>query len=130
MDVCRIFDGLPPKVPKTIRRKKKKAVKADDKEEEEEWEDFTGQRIVFVLGKSYSTRVRRLVWQTHVRNGLRKVALYYISICGIYAIINVTYDSIIAFHATIKLALTLTSVTSGSWRKLVLAHTSLTVTLT
>ena len=52
-EVCEIFGALPPKEVRTIRRKKKKqaAVTEDEEEEEEEWEDFSGQRIIFVLGE-------------------------------------------------------------------------------
>ena len=52
-EVCEIFGALPPKEVRKIRRKKKKqaAVTEDEEEEEEEWEDFSGQRIIFVLGE-------------------------------------------------------------------------------
>ena len=47
-DVRTLFGALPPKEVKQIKRKKKK-VAAD--EEEYEFVEFSGQRIVFVLGK-------------------------------------------------------------------------------
>lgn len=48
-DVRSLFGALPPKEVKKIKRKKKKAEAKGD-EEEEEWIEFSGQRIVFVLG--------------------------------------------------------------------------------
>ena len=49
-DVRALFGALPPKEVKKIRRRKKKVV-ATEEEEEEEWIEFSGQRIVFVLGE-------------------------------------------------------------------------------
>ena len=50
-DVRSLFGALPPKEVKKIKRKKKKAeAKEKGDEEEEEWIEFSGQRIVFVLG--------------------------------------------------------------------------------
>ena len=52
-DVRALFGALPPKEARKIKRKKKKvaANKVEEEEEEEEWVEFSGQRIVFVLGK-------------------------------------------------------------------------------
>ena len=49
-DVRALFGALPPKEVQKVKRKKKK-VAAKEEEEEEEWVEFSGQRIVFVLGK-------------------------------------------------------------------------------
>lgn len=49
-DVRALFGALPPKEVQKVKRKKKK-VAAKQEEEEEEWVEFSGQRIVFVLGK-------------------------------------------------------------------------------
>ena len=51
-DVRALFGALPPKEVKKIRRRKKKVVATEEEEEEEEeWIEFSGQRIVFVLGE-------------------------------------------------------------------------------
>ena len=51
-DVRALFGALPPKEVQKIKRKKKKVVaKEEEEEEEEEWIEFSGQRIVFVLGE-------------------------------------------------------------------------------
>ena len=49
-DVRALFGALPPKEVQKVKRKKKK-VAAKEEEEKEEWVEFSGQRIVFVLGK-------------------------------------------------------------------------------
>ena len=48
-EVRALFGALPPKEVQKIKRKKKKVVA--DEEEEYEFVEFSGQRIVFVLGK-------------------------------------------------------------------------------
>lgn len=48
-DVRTLFGALPPKEVKKIKRKKKKAAAEED---EYEFVEFSGQRIVFVLGKN------------------------------------------------------------------------------
>lgn len=48
-EVRALFGALPPKEVQKIKRKKKKAVA--DEQEEYEFVEFSGQRIVFVLGK-------------------------------------------------------------------------------
>ena len=53
-DVRTLFGALPPKEVKKIKRKKKK-VAAD--EDEYDFVEFSGQRIVFVLGKRKWTTV-------------------------------------------------------------------------
>ena len=59
-DVRALFGALPPKEVQKVKRKKKK-VAAKQEEEEEEWVEFSGQRIVFVLGKGmiHCTRLKR-----------------------------------------------------------------------
>lgn len=49
-DVRALFGALPPKEVQKIKRKKKKVV-ANEEEDEYEFVEFSGQRIVFVLGK-------------------------------------------------------------------------------
>ena len=44
-----LFGALPPKQVQKIRRKKKK-VASNEEEDEYEFVEFSGQRIVFVLG--------------------------------------------------------------------------------
>lgn len=44
-----LFGALPPKEVQKIKRKKKKVV-ANEEEDEYEFVEFSGQRIVFVLG--------------------------------------------------------------------------------
>ena len=53
--MCAIFGTLPPKEVRKIRRKKTKQNAVLEDEEEDEWEDFSGQRIVFVLGSFSET---------------------------------------------------------------------------
>ena len=53
-DVRALFGAFPPKEVRKIKRKKKKVAAnkvEEEEEEEEEWVEFSGQRIVFVLGK-------------------------------------------------------------------------------
>lgn len=45
-----LFGALPPKEVQKIKRKKKKVV-TNEEEDEYEFVEFSGQRIVFVLGK-------------------------------------------------------------------------------
>lgn len=75
-DVRSLFGALPPKEVKKIKRKKKKAeAKEKGDEEEEEWIEFSGQRIVFVLGGPGSgkgTQCKRIVQKfgyTHLSTG-------------------------------------------------------------
>ena len=48
-EVRALFGALPPKQEQKIRRKKKK-VASNEEEDEYEFVEFSGQRIVFVLG--------------------------------------------------------------------------------
>jgi len=72
-----LFGALPPKEVRKIKRKKKKvaANKVEEEEEEEEWVEFSGQRIVFVLGGPGSgkgTQCARVVEKfgyTHLSTG-------------------------------------------------------------
>ena len=48
-EVRTLFGALPPKQVQKIRRKKKK-VASNEEEDEYEFVEFSGQRIVFVLG--------------------------------------------------------------------------------
>lgn len=72
-DVRMLFGALPPKEVRKIKRKKKKVVSKE--EEEEDWVEFSGQRIVFVLGGPGSgkgTQCKRIVEKfgyTHLSTG-------------------------------------------------------------
>lgn len=74
-DVRALFGALPPKEVQKIKRKKKKVVAKEEEEEEEEWIEFSGQRIVFVLGGPGSgkgTQCNRIVEKfgyTHLSTG-------------------------------------------------------------
>ena len=49
-DVMKIFGELPPKEVRKVKRKKQKIPVDAETDWVEEWETFSGQRIVFVLG--------------------------------------------------------------------------------
>ncbi|XP_048587761.1 adenylate kinase isoenzyme 5 isoform X3 [Nematostella vectensis] len=75
MDVYKIFDGLPTKVAQKVKRRKKKAKTSAESEDEGEWEEFTGQRIVFVVGgpatgkKTHCKHVAERFNYTHIMPG-------------------------------------------------------------
>ncbi|PFX19436.1 Adenylate kinase isoenzyme 5 [Stylophora pistillata] len=74
-EVRALFGALPPKQAQTIRRKKKKKVVSNEEEDEYEFVEFSGQRIVFVLGGPGSgkgTQCSRIVEKfgyTHLSTG-------------------------------------------------------------
>ena len=52
-DVMALFGSLPSKEKSEVKRKKKTKMAVEETEWIEEWETFSGQRIVFVLGMYY-----------------------------------------------------------------------------